>query len=200
MNVGRYRAGARWNLRRVPPELERAYVDGGWWTDETLGAMVARQLAAHPHGDGRHLVPIARLAGELRRHRRRGAPARHAPARHGRSAGRSRRLPAPQLARSRGRRSPRWPWVDTCWCRSSTSTVARRWRSSSSRAAPRRTSRRSPTATSTTARSSRRPRPRRFDCTSSSATPRCLPGERPRRPHRLGGLRRAEAGERPAPA
>jgi acyl-CoA synthetase (AMP-forming)/AMP-acid ligase II len=35
-------------LRRVPPELERAYVDGGWWTDDTLGAMAARQLAAHP--------------------------------------------------------------------------------------------------------------------------------------------------------
>jgi acyl-CoA synthetase len=35
-------------VRRVPPELERTYVDGGWWTDETLGAMVARQLAAHP--------------------------------------------------------------------------------------------------------------------------------------------------------
>jgi acyl-CoA synthetase len=35
-------------MRRVPPELERAYVDGGWWTEETLGAMVARQLAAYP--------------------------------------------------------------------------------------------------------------------------------------------------------
>ena len=40
--------GARWALRRVPPELERAYVDGGWWTDDTLGAMVARRLAANP--------------------------------------------------------------------------------------------------------------------------------------------------------
>jgi acyl-CoA synthetase (AMP-forming)/AMP-acid ligase II len=35
-------------VRRIPPELERRYVDEGWWTDETLGAMVARQLAAHP--------------------------------------------------------------------------------------------------------------------------------------------------------
>jgi acyl-CoA synthetase len=43
------RRGARWALRQVPPALERAYVDGGWWTDDTLGAMVARQLAAHPH-------------------------------------------------------------------------------------------------------------------------------------------------------
>ena len=38
----------RWTVRRVPPDLERAYVEGGWWTDDTLGAMVARQLAAHP--------------------------------------------------------------------------------------------------------------------------------------------------------
>jgi acyl-CoA synthetase (AMP-forming)/AMP-acid ligase II len=34
-------------LRRVPPELERRYALEGWWTDETLGAMVARQLASH---------------------------------------------------------------------------------------------------------------------------------------------------------
>jgi acyl-CoA synthetase (AMP-forming)/AMP-acid ligase II len=38
----------RWSLREVPPELGRAYVAGGWWTGDTLGAMVARQLAAHP--------------------------------------------------------------------------------------------------------------------------------------------------------
>jgi len=35
-------------VRRVPPDLERAYIDGGWWTEDTLGALVARQLAAHP--------------------------------------------------------------------------------------------------------------------------------------------------------
>ena len=39
---------ARWPIRRVPPELARRYVEQGWWTDETLGAMVARQLASHP--------------------------------------------------------------------------------------------------------------------------------------------------------
>jgi acyl-CoA synthetase len=38
----------RWSSRRVPPELERRYVDTGWWTDATLGEMVERQLAAHP--------------------------------------------------------------------------------------------------------------------------------------------------------
>jgi len=41
------RAGPRWTLRRVPPQLERGYVEGGWWTDETLGALVVRQLARH---------------------------------------------------------------------------------------------------------------------------------------------------------
>jgi acyl-CoA synthetase (AMP-forming)/AMP-acid ligase II len=48
MNVDRDRARERWSVRRVPPDLERAYVDGAWWTDETLGGMVARQLAAYP--------------------------------------------------------------------------------------------------------------------------------------------------------
>ena len=49
MNVDPDRTGEPLDrVRRVPPELERAYVDGGWWTDDTLGALVARQLAAHP--------------------------------------------------------------------------------------------------------------------------------------------------------
>jgi acyl-CoA synthetase len=42
------RPGRRWSVRRIPPDLQRAYLEGGWWTDETLGAMVARQLATHP--------------------------------------------------------------------------------------------------------------------------------------------------------
>jgi acyl-CoA synthetase (AMP-forming)/AMP-acid ligase II len=33
----------------VPAALERWYVEAGWWTDDTLGAMVTRQLADHPH-------------------------------------------------------------------------------------------------------------------------------------------------------
>jgi acyl-CoA synthetase (AMP-forming)/AMP-acid ligase II len=48
MNVEPDRTGKRWVVRHVPPDLERAYVDGGWWTDDTLGTMVARQLATHP--------------------------------------------------------------------------------------------------------------------------------------------------------
>ncbi len=46
MNTDRQRS--RWPLRSVPPELERRYVDAGWWTDDALGALVARQHAAHP--------------------------------------------------------------------------------------------------------------------------------------------------------
>jgi acyl-CoA synthetase (AMP-forming)/AMP-acid ligase II len=48
MNADPARTRERWIARRVPPQLERAYVDGGWWTDDTFGALVARQLAAHP--------------------------------------------------------------------------------------------------------------------------------------------------------
>ena len=48
MSVAMTRRGGRWPLRRVPPALERAYAESGWWTDDTLGALVARQLAAHP--------------------------------------------------------------------------------------------------------------------------------------------------------
>jgi len=48
MSVDPDRQGKRWSVRRVPPDLERTYVDGGWWTEETLGTMVARQLARYP--------------------------------------------------------------------------------------------------------------------------------------------------------
>jgi len=42
------RRSARWPTRPIPPDLERRYTADGWWTDDTLGAMVARQLAKHP--------------------------------------------------------------------------------------------------------------------------------------------------------
>jgi len=48
MNGDPDRTRERWSLRRVLPDLERTYTDSGWWTRDTLGAMVARQLAAHP--------------------------------------------------------------------------------------------------------------------------------------------------------
>ena len=34
--------------RIIPPELAKHYVEQGWWTSETLGAMLARGLEAHP--------------------------------------------------------------------------------------------------------------------------------------------------------
>lgn len=37
-------AQARWSLRTVPAQLVRQYRDEGWWTDDTLGAMVAAGL------------------------------------------------------------------------------------------------------------------------------------------------------------
>jgi len=48
MNADPGRTNERWKLRRVSADLERAYVEGGWWTDDTFGALVARQLAAYP--------------------------------------------------------------------------------------------------------------------------------------------------------
>ena len=116
-----------------------------------IGRRVARRTTPT---SGRASGRDPALAGHVRRHRRRGPPA-------GRPAAgvpaSSPARPWPSSSRTGARRwcrSPRWRWVATCWCRSSTSTAARRWRSSSSRAARWRTSRRSPTATSTTPRSS----------------------------------------------
>jgi acyl-CoA synthetase (AMP-forming)/AMP-acid ligase II len=37
-------AEARWPLRTVPAQLVRQYRDEGWWTDDTLGSMVAAGL------------------------------------------------------------------------------------------------------------------------------------------------------------
>ncbi len=37
-------SGTRWSLRTVPAHLVRRYRDEGWWTDDTLGSMVADGL------------------------------------------------------------------------------------------------------------------------------------------------------------
>jgi acyl-CoA synthetase (AMP-forming)/AMP-acid ligase II len=37
-----------WNLRTVPPALRERYLAEGWWTDDTLGAILERGLRAHP--------------------------------------------------------------------------------------------------------------------------------------------------------
>ncbi len=38
-------AVGRWRLRSVPDQLAQRYVAEGWWTDDTLGTMVAEGLA-----------------------------------------------------------------------------------------------------------------------------------------------------------
>src|SRR5262245_37637588 len=38
----------RWTPRRVPSALRTHYLDQGWWTDDTLGALVDRSLRATP--------------------------------------------------------------------------------------------------------------------------------------------------------
>lgn len=43
----------RWHLRTVPPALAHRYLDEGWWTDETLGDMIAAGLAVM---DGKRFV------------------------------------------------------------------------------------------------------------------------------------------------
>lgn len=48
MTRDRDRPDGRWPLRPIPPALERSYAEGGWWTADTLGAMIERQLASHP--------------------------------------------------------------------------------------------------------------------------------------------------------
>jgi acyl-CoA synthetase len=42
--VGSSKVGERWRLRTVPEHLVTRYVAEGWWTDDTLGTMVAEGL------------------------------------------------------------------------------------------------------------------------------------------------------------
>ena len=46
--TGRAHHQAPWPIRAVPPALRDRYLDSGVWTDETLGALVDRSLAAAP--------------------------------------------------------------------------------------------------------------------------------------------------------
>ncbi len=40
--------GADWPLRTTAPDLARRYRAEGWWSDDTLGSLLAGHLAAHP--------------------------------------------------------------------------------------------------------------------------------------------------------
>ncbi len=44
-------AGERWQLRSVPDFLVQRYVEQGWWTDDSLGDLVARGLAVMRDAD-----------------------------------------------------------------------------------------------------------------------------------------------------
>ena len=35
-------------MRTIPVELVKRYVDEGWWTQDTLGDLIARGLQANP--------------------------------------------------------------------------------------------------------------------------------------------------------
>ena len=171
--------------------------DTGWWTDDTLGALVARALAGNPdvtvnvwsrsrpwHGTYADIDAEARRAG------------RAAAAKPASQPGGGRGVPVAQLAGGDRRRSSGWRWVATCSFRSSTSTVARRSPSSSSRAAPSPTSRPHRSATSTTSTSSTRRHRRGCDCTwsSSDEQPAASPTQRRARAVERAGQPRPRGG------
>ena len=109
-------------------ELARHYVEQGWWTSETLGAMLARRT----RGESRRRFPRALGAAAVARARSatsrswRGGSRRvcgggaSAPATSSRCSCPTGWRPPPPSGRRRS--SARW------WCRSCTSTVARRSR------------------------------------------------------------------------
>ncbi|OBI78503.1 AMP-binding protein [Mycobacterium sp. E740] len=67
-------------MRKIPVELTRRYAEEGWWTSETLGELLARNLAAHPdtgfwvHSD---LRPFAGTFGDVELSARRLAAGLH---------------------------------------------------------------------------------------------------------------------------
>ena len=61
-------AQARWSLRTVPAQLVGLYRDEGWWTDDTLGSMVAAGLRERS-GAGFSVRSKVRPAGPVRRRR-----------------------------------------------------------------------------------------------------------------------------------
>ena len=114
-------------------------------------------------------------------------------------ARRCRRFPAPELARSRRLVRRAGPRRVTWWSRSSTSTAARKSPSSSSRAARSRTSRRSHTATSTTAAIVETAAPASLRLHVVVGDAEAPPSSTGLDPHRLGSVRRAQAGDRISP-
>jgi acyl-CoA synthetase (AMP-forming)/AMP-acid ligase II len=50
-------------LRTIPTELAERYASAGWWTRESLGELVARNVAAHPEGSFRVHSGVRPFAG-----------------------------------------------------------------------------------------------------------------------------------------
>ena len=93
----------RWPPREVPAELRERYLAEGWWTDDTLGALVDRSLRAAPAATiniWSESRPWHGTYAEIHAEARRLVTALAA-SRPG--AGRRRRVPTAELARSRRR-------------------------------------------------------------------------------------------------
>ena len=84
----------RWGLRSVPDDLARRYLAEGWWTDATLGGMVADGLGGKGRTGFEVHSQVRPWKGTLRRCRPGGPCAGRCPAGQGRGPGRRRRRPA----------------------------------------------------------------------------------------------------------
>ena len=144
-------------VRTVGAGGTRRAVRAGGVVDRQHPRRQGRRVArGGPRRHGQHPLPLGRVARHVRRHRRRGPPADRVAPRRGTRAGRRRRLPAAELARSDrvvrrsgdGRLRAR---ADRAHLRPQGGRA-----SSSPSAAPTPTSRPPRTATSTTRRSSTR--------------------------------------------
>ncbi len=98
MRLSRY--DEKWPQRNVPDDLRERYLAEGWWTDDTLGALVDRSLRAAPDATDQHLVGYPAVARHLSRRAHRRVPPGHRARGRGPGAGRGGCVPVAELARS----------------------------------------------------------------------------------------------------
>ncbi len=167
----------RWPVRTVPEPLRERYLAHGWWTDDTLGALVDRSLGAAPTTTINVWSESRPWHGTFPRSDRKRSGSRPRSPR----PDWSRVTSSPSSCRTGARpwsRSTGSQWVATSLCRSCTSTATRRCGSSSPRAAPAPTSPRTASGTWTTSTSSMAPgrtKSRTSRCTSSWGRPTARP-------------------------
>jgi hypothetical protein len=53
-------------MRKIPVELTKRYVDEGWWTQDTLGDLIARGLQANSDTEFRVHSDVRPFAGTFR--------------------------------------------------------------------------------------------------------------------------------------